>query len=146
MVCSLPFTLVCSLQSVFYTDCFSCSISDFSQDLIDCKLSCSFWGHSVGLCSVSIPEHKRKISLASRVLLWGVIRFHTGTRFILLLVAIFRFAPPSWICFHAHTSFILRQSGSKHMSGPHVRGDSLMKRAKVLVIFLRSINERFWSH
>jgi len=146
MVCSLPFTLVCSLQSVFYTDCFSCSISDFSQDLIDCKLPCSFWGHSVGLWSISIPQHKRKISLASRVLLWGVITFHTGISFILLFAAIFHFAPPSWICFHAHTSFILRQSGSKHMSCPRVRGDSLMKRSKVLVIFLRSINERFWSH
>jgi len=143
-VCLLPRCAVCSL--CFTTDCFSCSISDFSQDLIDGKLSYNLSGHSVGLWSMSISQHKRKISLPSRVLLWSVIRFHTGTSFILLFAAIFRFAPPYWIWFHAHTSFILRQSGSKHMSGTHARGDSLMKRSRMLVVLVTGINQGLWSH
>ena len=43
-------------------------------------------------------------------------------------------------------SFIHRQSGSEHMSGPWKEGDSLMKRLGILVVLLKGITLGLWSH
>ena len=61
---------VCSLQSAFYTDCFSYLISNLSQDFIYYKLSCSFLGGRVGLWSMSIPQHKRKYLCLTGYFFW----------------------------------------------------------------------------
>lgn len=80
LVCHL--SLVC--KSMFYSDCLSCSISDFSQDFIDCKLSGSFLGVVLHWRWSMSHNLKEQISLPSRVLLWGVVRFHTAANSILL--------------------------------------------------------------